>query len=428
MNRTRVLLSAYQCAPGQGSVSQIGWEWYKRLSAKVSVSLVTHARNRKALEKAGAPLPGTTVEYIDTEWFAGKLYRFAKWLFPKSEHAIFLLSSVDYYLYDWITTRRLGVRGSEWDLIHAVTPVAPAAYTTLTRLGLPLVRGPLNGGLRTPTTFPDFMKSDSAWMYRLRGLSDLFGLPAALCPQPTITLTANDSSSDALSARERRNNASMPEIAVDTSLYPSMPWPAAPSKDSPLRILFIGRLIAAKALPLLIESLRRLDQTHNYQLVVAGDGPMRQCWEADARGLGDRVRFIGSQSQQSLANELRESHVLCLPSVRESGGAVLLEAMSSSRPIVAVNYGGPANIVKQNFGRLVSAEGPEATIRDLTATWLDVFQHPETWAERGKAARIEAEQVHSWDIRIDQMLAYYSNCLRNAPDRAQAATLEGNLA
>ena len=67
----------------------------------VRVTLVTHARNRGALIDAGAPLDGSDVIFIDTEWFAGPLYRFAKWLFPKSEHCVFMLSSLDFFVYEY---------------------------------------------------------------------------------------------------------------------------------------------------------------------------------------------------------------------------------------------------------------------------------------------------------------------------------------
>ena len=100
MNSPRVLLSAYQCGPGMGSVSQIGWEWYSRLARRIPVTLLTHIRNRPALEAAGAPLENSDVHYIDTEWIAGPLYRFASRLFPRSQHSVFLVSSLDYYFYD----------------------------------------------------------------------------------------------------------------------------------------------------------------------------------------------------------------------------------------------------------------------------------------------------------------------------------------
>ena len=67
MSSSAILLVAYQCGPGMGSVSQIGWEWYARLSEGRAVTLVTHERNRAALEAAGAPLPGTDILYVNTE-------------------------------------------------------------------------------------------------------------------------------------------------------------------------------------------------------------------------------------------------------------------------------------------------------------------------------------------------------------------------
>ena len=75
-----------------GSVSQIGWEWYSGIAERLPVTLLTHTRNREALEANGAPLPGSEIIYIDTEWFAGPLYRAARRLFPRSEHSEFLVS------------------------------------------------------------------------------------------------------------------------------------------------------------------------------------------------------------------------------------------------------------------------------------------------------------------------------------------------
>jgi hypothetical protein len=158
MARKPIILAAYQCGPGLGSVSQIGWEWYSRLAAQHEVTLVTHVRNRDALVAAGAPLPGSRVIYIDTEWFAGPLYRLSRRLFPYSEHNVFMLSSLDYFLFDFQAWRTLAaaIRGGErWTLVHRVTPITLATPSWLGRLGLPVVLGPLNCGLGNPEGFGD---------------------------------------------------------------------------------------------------------------------------------------------------------------------------------------------------------------------------------------------------------------------------------
>ena len=120
--KPRVLLAAYQCGPGMGSVSQIGWEWYARVSRRLPTTLITHVRNQKAIEAAGMG-PNADIVYVDTEWFAGPLYRLSTRLFPKSQHTVFLLSSLDFFLFDRQAKRMIQKRmngGETWDLIHVV--------------------------------------------------------------------------------------------------------------------------------------------------------------------------------------------------------------------------------------------------------------------------------------------------------------------
>ena len=87
-------------------------------------------------------LGDSEVIYIDTEWFAGPLYRFAKRLFPRSEHSVFLVASLDYFVFDaaaWRLLRRRQKLGERWEILHRVTPVTLAAPTWLGRLGIPTV-------------------------------------------------------------------------------------------------------------------------------------------------------------------------------------------------------------------------------------------------------------------------------------------------
>lgn len=404
----RILMSAYQCAPNQGSVSHIGWEWYSRTAQQMPVTLVTHIRNKIALEAAGAPLPGSEVIYIDTEWFAGRLYRFSKRIFPRSEHCVFLLTSLDFFVYDRQVLHTLRKQARRWDLVHLVTPVSPSAHSVLSRLGLPVVRGPLNGGLKTPPNFPEFMKADGAWAYPVRALSKPFAGIFKRRKNSSVTLVANQATHDALPKAEQSYVDRMLEIAVDADCYRPAPWPSPPSPYNPLQVLFVGRMVPAKALPLLFEAVRRVRQTHPVQLTLIGDGPMRESWHAKARELGIHARFLGARKPNEIAAELARAHVFCLPSIRESGGAVLLEAMSAARPVLAVNYGGPAEIVNDRIGRLVCADGPDSVIGGLEQGLLDVIAQPEPWRDRGVEGRRQVLLQHTWQQRINAGINIYS--------------------
>lgn len=406
----RILLSAYQCAPGAGSVSQIGWEWYSRLAQQTHVTLATHIRNRALLEKCGAPLPNTEIIYIDTEWLASPLYKTAKALFPNSEHSVFLLSSLDFFAYDHSLIRELQQRrrdGQDWDVVHAVTPVSPSAFTRLPQLGIPVVRGPLNGGLQTPRQFPELMKADSAWLYPLRNLSKPFRAALRGRASGDVVLVANRATRESLTSGERNVARAMTEIAVDPEQYAPTVWPAPPSPEQPLRVVFVGRLIPAKALSSLLDAMRQLRATHRVELTVVGDGPMRDSWQAQAGDLGDAVRFLGAQPSSEVIRQIQHSHLLCLPSVRESGGAVLLEAMSCARPVIGIAHGGPAEIITDEVGRLLPAENYAAIVNGLVDSLRDIYANPDAWRERGLRGREVAIARHSWNAHVKEMIGIY---------------------
>ena len=175
-NGDAMLLVAYQCGPGLGSVSQLGWQWFTGLAARRPVCLVTHVRNRAAIEAAADRPAGARVIYIDTEWFAGPLYRLSKRLFPRSEHAVFMVSQLDWFVFDAValrTLRRELAARAPWRLLHLVTPVTVSAPTRLHRLGLPVVRGPLNCGLPVPPGFEVLMRDDAMGLSKLRVLPAL---------------------------------------------------------------------------------------------------------------------------------------------------------------------------------------------------------------------------------------------------------------
>lgn len=419
MTGRQIVLVAYQCGPDMGSVSQIGWEWYVRLAKKHQVTLVTHVRNRPALAAAGVPVCGSNVMYIDTEWFAGPLYRLAKKIFPKSEHSVFLVSSLDYFLFDLVAWGRLrrAIRSGKhrWEIIHRVTPVTLAASTWLGRLGLPLIVGPLNSGLEDPAGFGKVMRAEVTWLARcLRKLGTLADTAIGSTRSVSRLLVASNATYQNVATPYLERCTRMIENGVDLQNFAARPWPADPDQQNPLQVLFVGRLIPAKALDLLLAAIAiAVGWGLPIRLKVIGDGPMRREWEACASrlGLDAIVDFAGSRSMPEVARAMQDCHVFCLPSVRESGGAVLLEAMACARPVIAMNYGGPAEIVDHEVGALVPMTHPEQAGHDMAALLAQIFENPRVWANRGRTARQRVEALYSWNAKISSASELYAEVL-----------------
>ena len=413
----RLLLSAYQSGPGMGSVSQIGWHWYSRLAQRLPVTLLTHVRNRAALEAAGAPLPGSEVIYIDTEWFAGPLYRLAARLFRQSQHAVFLVSSADFYVYDAAALREVRRRraaGADWDIVHAVTPVSPMAATRLHKLGRPVVLGPWNGGLGNPAHFPDIMRADAAWLYPVRKLGGLVDLLAGSSRNAAAILTATRATLASIAPRHRSRCVPMLENGVDLDIFAPGPWPEAPGPNRPLRLVFVGRLVPFKGITMLLEALQRVAGELAVDAVLIGNGPLEADLraEAAARGIADRVRFITENlPAEAVAAEMRAAHLFCLPSVRESGGAVLLEAMACARPVTAVAFGGPAEIVDEAVGRALPDSGREAVVSGLIDVFREIIAQPDAWRARGEEGLRRARERYGWEAKVEAAVALYRRLL-----------------
>ena len=413
-HKIRVLLSAYQCGPGMGSVSQIGWEWYRRLSKSSQVTLLTHVRNRTTLEVAGVPLEDSSVIYIDTEWFAGPLYHLASLCFPRSEHPKFLIASLDFFVYDWVATRhckRLQKSGQSWDVVHAVTPVSPMAATRLHALAIPLVLGPWNGALASPTTFPEIMQAESKWLYPVRNFGRVIDFLVGSTRKAAMILTATRSTVAGIPSRYRAKCRFMLENGVDLGLFEPAPWPPRPSDTYPLRVVFVGRLLPFKGVAMLLEAIKALD--FPVQLTIVGKGPERSALERLTYdfGIAEKVLFTGNLPLNEVSQVIQQAHVFCLPSVRESGGAVLLEAMAVGRPVIAIDFGGPAEIVDDGVGVKLPATGKVDVVQGLIRQLENVRQQPELWIARGQEGRRRVEINYSWDAKIASAIAYYRELL-----------------
>lgn len=411
-----VLLSAYQCSPTIKAVSQIGWQWYKRLAERCPVTLVTHIRNQAVLSQTGAPFEGSDIIYIDTEWLARPLYHWANKLFPYSEHAIFLLSSLDFYVYDWLAVKQLRAlqkQGRQWDIVHAVTPVSPKAYTRLHKLKRPILLGPWNGGLKIPAHFEDIMKQDASWIYSLRNLGKALDFLFGSTRHAAALLTATQATLDAIPKRYHSRCIPFLENGVDLDIFTPALWPPPPSATQPLEIVYVGRLLPFKGVPMLLKAIARFRQSHPVKLTLIGEGPLQHDWQAltTELQLNDIVNWYGTACAAEIVQQLHQSHVLCLPSIRESGGAVLLEAMACARPVLSINFGGPGEVIDETVGALIEPDGVDAVIDGLVEQLHDIVQHPKKWQQRGITGRQRAEERYGWEDKIEQAIALYKRFL-----------------
>ena len=383
----------------------------------VSARLVVHSRTRDELNEL-FPNEIDLIHYIpDT-----RLHR----LLMKLGHL--LPSQIEYFSLGLI--RRLStqfmarrivkalVDRHEINVVHQPIPVSPKEPSVMHNLGAPVVIGPMNGGMTYP---PAFRKREgrhvAAFLRFGRSTADLVNrlMPGKL--RAATLLVANERTRLALPRGAREKVVTFIENGVDLSLWE----PAEPSRPTgkPVEIIFLGRLIPCKAVDLLLEAFREVQARTSATLSIVGDGPLSPDLKerAEALGLGASVRFFGWMSQKECARVLRRTDMLVLPSLHECGGAVVLEAMATGLPVIAANWGGPADYLDETCGVLVDPDSERSFVVGLTDAMLRLAGSPELRQEMGRSGRERVVSDFDWEKKIEKLLEIYEGVLRrNGPD------------
>ena len=159
----------------------------------------------------------------------------------------------------------------------------------------------------------------------------------------------------------------IPQFGVDPELFAPSERPDDTSPRTPFVIGFVGRLIAAKGILVLLEALAGVEG--DWELRVVGAGETQADAEALAarRGIAQRVKFLGQVPSTSMPDILRQFDVLVGPSLtterwKEQFGRMLVEAMACGVPVIGSDSGEIPRVVGD--AGIVVPEGDVEPLRD----------------------------------------------------------------
>lgn len=128
-----------------------------------------------------------------------------------------------------------------------------------------------------------------------------------------------------------------------------------------------------------------------------------------------RVHFAGSVSLQELIRLYSQADLLVLPSIwRESYGLPVAESMASGVPVLASDCGGVPELVDPGVTGLLV---PRLNVDALTNAMRDLLSDVPRLREMGRAARLRAERLLTWDRSAQRLEQVYLD-LVNAPGLA----------
>jgi starch synthase len=423
--RPRVLLINEYADPTTVSVALVCWSHARAVSKVADTHVVTSIRHRENYVAAGLR-DGVDFTSIDNAWEERVVNRTARLFGSGGGLGYSTLTALRIAPYQWFEHQvwnrfEARLEAGEFDLVHRMSPLSPA-YPSLiagrcAAAGIPFVVGPLNGGLPWPEGFGGVRLREREFLGYLRGaLRYVPGFRSTRAKASAIVV-ASRHMRDQIEPEFRHKTVYVPENGIDPSKFGRA---AELPATMPLRVAFVGRLVAVKCVDILLEAAAPLVRAKKLVVDVVGDGPELAGLEAlaERERLGEGVLFPGWVDHAVLRERLELAHAFAFPSVRDFGGGAVLEAMAMGVPPIVVDYGGPSELVTPRTGFAIPMSPREKLVERFRAVLEQLADRPECLAEVGRRARARAFRYFTWDAKAGQTLEIYRWLMgqRDRPD------------
>jgi len=423
----RVLIVAEHASLKFGGEAALPVHYYRILRRRqIPVWLVVHERTRSELESL-FPLDRERILFVPDTNAHLFVWRLSRFLPDRISH--FTMGFLLRYLTQVAQRREIWrlLREQAISVIHQPIPVSPKEPSLIFGMGVPVIIGPMNGGMDYPPGFRRLQSgTERLALATGRRLADIMNYFMPGKRQAAMLLVANERTRSALPRGVSRNVVMLVENGVDLPLWSPVRSPAKESELTAAHFIFMGRLVDWKAVDLLLLAFNQASAQTAMTLSIIGDGDERIKLEQMTRSLDifaekidqpGKVRFLGWMSQSECAGQLARCDALVLPSMAECGGAVVLEAMAMEVPVIATAWGGPVDYLDSSCGVLIEPTSKEAFVNDLALALVRLATHPQDRRAMGKAGRLKVIRDFDWESKVDRMLEHYRSCMAAVENR-----------
>jgi len=411
----KLLLSAYACMPNVGSEPGVGWRWALELAKHHHVHVITHERFRASIEHYIAANPD--VLYPEFSYHDTPLLRYIPFngatALPK-------------YLVWQFTVMPLARRlqaNQNFDLAVHITMCTFRYPSWFGYLGIPFVIGPVGGGESAPRALlaglPKFERAFEFVRSLLIFTAKVDPLLWLAQRKAKLILTRSPQTSQALPFGLGAKARVFQDIGSDapelTDCRPRIEVGGA------LRAVMVTRFLGWKGVHLALLALAQARrQGVEVKLDLVGDGRLQQWLKTlvQSAGIDDAVNFHGQLPHAAVMGVLAGADVFLFPSLHDSGGMAVLEALAQGLPTICLDLGGPAVTVTGECGIVVSTvDADQATVVGRLAAALESLATDETRRmAMGRAALSRARQL-SWQRSLDDgRRLFEAYCLKEIPD------------
>ena len=123
--------------------------------------------------------------------------------------------------------------------------------------------------------------------------------------------------------------------------------------------------------------------------------------------LEKKVVFHGKIPFEQMQQVYKEGDIYVLPSLRESTGTAVFEALANKLPVVTFNQNGAKYIVENDAGILIKLDNKEQILKDLASALEYLIDNYAIRIKYGECGFNKLQKYYTWDKRVEQMNQVY---------------------
>ncbi|MFX0201776.1 MAG: glycosyltransferase family 4 protein [Candidatus Hodarchaeota archaeon] len=410
-NRRRVLLLAYACSPYRGSEEEVGWQRAlaagKYYDSWVLYGMKSNKREVKRYLKENGNIPGVHFYYVPET-------RIGRWMwkFPYG-----------YYIAHYLWHRRAYRIAAKlharlrFDIVHHVTWCGFREPGYLWKLDAPFIWGPVGGTQNYPWPFLFQAGLKGGLKEFVRNTLNIVQFRLQPRVRKAIRRTAVLLAANSTGKRHfERIYKVKPVHQLDVGTTAVRDLAMLNCTDhGPLRILWSGILEDHKALHLLIMALSKVPDTLEYELRILGKGPLEKRWRGLARQTGvDRYcKWMGWLVHEEAMAQYDWADVFIFTSLRDTCGAVVIEALSRGVPVICLDHQGAGDVVAEECGIKIPVTTPSRVIQRLREAIISIAKDRRKLDTLSEGA-IERANRYLWSHKGQEMVELYRQVIDNS--------------
>ncbi len=420
--RLRVLLSAHECSPAQGSECAVGWNLAARLGKYHEMTLLCASGSmaaphsyKAAIEaylKIHGSIEGLRIVCVDQTRLSRFLTAINKALTGISDgvgnRLLFLLALQSWHAAAARTARKLGV--ANFDVVHHLNPIAYWGVGQLWKLPRPFCWGPVGGMFSVPPRM-------ARWLGWMTALFEMFrklnryrasGMVRRIAERASVIWAVSEAEATVIHKLSGRR----PRLMVDTGTASNVVGRVRSyDGDQKLRLCWSGRHWAPKALPILLRALSGSPAASRVSVMVLGDGPETQSWKklASDLGLSNSIQWMGILPHREAMALMGATDFLVHTSVREAASSVLMEALPLGLPVVCHDACGMGAVINDTCGIKIPLIGPEESILGFRSA-IERFVSDRSLLETMSAGALKRASELTWDAKAQEIACAYREC------------------